>query len=183
MSQLFEEISDRHRAFIEAQKLFFVATATAEGRINLSPKGMDALRVLGPNRVVWLNLTGSGNESAAHVQVDPRMTLMLCAFEGSPMILRLYGQARAVHRSDADWPALSALFGDRMGARQVFDLAVESVQTSCGFAVPLFDYQGERDLLVRWADKKGEGGIRDYWAEKNQTSIDGLPTGIVEKNG
>ncbi|MCB1957647.1 MAG: pyridoxamine 5'-phosphate oxidase family protein [Rhodocyclaceae bacterium] len=183
MALFFDAISDRHRAFIEAQKMFFVATATAEGRINLSPKGMDALRVLGPNRVAWLNLTGSGNESAAHVQVDPRMTVMLCAFEGSPMIVRLYGRARAVHRTDADWPALSALFGERQGARQVFDLEVDSVQTSCGFAVPFFDYQGERDLLVQWADKKGDEGIRAYWAEKNQTSIDGLPTGIVEKNG
>ncbi len=183
MAQFFDRISDRHRAFIEAQKMFFVATATADGRINLSPKGMDALRVLGPNRVAWLNLTGSGNESVAHVQVDPRMTLMLCAFEGSPMILRLYGRARAVHRNDEDWAVLSGLFGERLGARQVFDLSVDSVQTSCGFAVPLYDYQGERDLLVQWADKKGEGGIREYWAEKNQTSIDGLPTHIMARNG
>lgn len=183
MAQFFESLSERHTAFIEAQKLFFVATATADSRINLSPKGMDALRVTGPRRVVWLNLTGSGNETAAHLQHAPRMTLMFCAFEGSPMIMRLFGRARAVHRGEAGWAEALALFGERPGARQLVDVEIESVQTSCGFGVPLFDYQGDRSLLVDWAEKKGESGVRAYWAEKNQTSIDGIATGIVEKSG
>ncbi len=183
MAQFFDSLSDKQVAFIEAQKIFFVATATAEGRINLSPKGMDALRVLGPRRVAWLNLTGSGNETAAHVQHAPRMTVMLCAFDGSPMIMRLFGRARAVHRGDADWPALIERFPPLPGARQVFELSIEQVQTSCGFAVPLYDYRGDRDTLVRWAESKGEDGVRRYWAEKNQVSIDGIETGIVDKNG
>jgi len=183
MAQFFDSLSDRQVAFIEAQKMFFVATAAAGGRINLSPKGMDALRVLGPQRVAWLNLTGSGNETAAHVQHEPRMTMMFCAFEGSPTIMRLFGRARAVHRGDADWKALIERFPPLPGARQVFELSIDQVQTSCGFGVPLFDYRGERDMLVNWAERKGEAGIRQYWAEKNRVSIDGIETGIVEKNG
>lgn len=179
MAQFFEQISDRHRAFIEAQKIFFVATGTGGGRINLSPKGMDALRVLAPNRVAWLNLTGSGNESAAHVRIEPRMTIMLCAFDGAPMILRLFGRARAIHRDDDDWSGMAAHFPPQPGARQIFDVAIDSVQTSCGFGVPLFDYAGDRDTLRAWAEQKGEDGIRRYWAEKNVRSIDGLATGIV----
>lgn len=182
MAQMYTELSERHQQFIAAQKLFFVATATADSRINLSPKGMDAMRVLGANRVAWLNVTGSGNETAAHVLIDPRMTLMFCAFDGAPLILRLYGRARVVHQKDADWPALYAQFKPLPGARQIFDLAVSHVQTSCGMGVPLMDYQGERGSLEAWAEKKGEDGVRDYWALKNQASIDGLPTQILERN-
>lgn len=182
MGKQHASISDRLQQFIEAQKLFFVATAAAEGRINLSPKGMDSLRVVSPRRVVWLNLTGSGNETAAHVQHDPRMTLMFCAFEGDPMILRLYGRARAVHRNDPDWPALYRLFTPQPGARQMFDLDVELVQTSCGMGVPLFEYAGDRDALTQWALKKGAAGIEQYWSDRNQVSIDGVPTGIVDRN-
>ena len=183
MGRRYTEIDGRLRAFIEAQKIFFVATAAAEGHINLSPKGMDALRVVGPRRVVWLNLTGSGNETAAHVQVAPRMTLMFAAFSGDPMILRIYGRARVVHRRDEDWAALLSLFEPPPGARQIFDLDVELVQTSCGMGVPLFDYVGERGLLDAWAARKGEAGLRAYWEKNNQVSLDGLPTGIMEKNG
>jgi hypothetical protein len=183
MGQRYTELSQRHQEFIGAQKLFFVGTATAESRINVSPKGMDCLRVLAPQRVAWLSVTGSGNESAAHVQVAPRMTLMFCAFEGSPMILRVYGQARVVHRGDADWNELSALFPPLPGARQVFELAVDLVQTSCGMAVPLFDYQGDREALNAWAENKGPEGVRAYWAEKNQSSLDGIASGIMAKSG
>ena len=168
--------------FIVAQKIFFVATAAGEGRVNLSPKGMDSLRVLSGRRVIWLNVTGSGNETAAHVAQNPRMTIMFCAFDGDPLILRLYGKARAVHHNDGDWSELFAHFEPLPGARQIFDLAIETVQTSCGMAVPSFDYAGERELLKDWAIARGDDGLRAYWQEKNQTSIDGLPTHIVDKN-
>lgn len=182
MGKRYSEISSKLRKFIEAQKIFFVGTATADSRVNISPKGMDSLRVLGPNRVLWLNVTGSGNETAAHVQLSPRMTLMFTAFEGDPMILRLYGQARVVHHNDSDWAELYALFRPLPGARQIFDLTVDLVQTSCGMAVPFFDYVGEREQLNNFARRRGRKGIQDYWREKNQLSLDELPTHIVEKN-
>ncbi|HKB60577.1 MAG TPA: pyridoxamine 5'-phosphate oxidase family protein [Gallionellaceae bacterium] len=183
MGKRYDSLSDKHIEFICRQKLFFVGTATADSRVNVSPKGMDSLRVLGPNRVAWLNVTGSGNETAAHIEVNPRMTLMFCAFEGDPLILRLYGKARAIHHSDGDWPDMIARFPALPGARQVFDLAIDLVQSSCGFGVPFFDYAGEREQLNEWAMKKGDDGIRQYWADKNALSLDGLPTQIVEKNG
>ena len=182
MGQRYSEISEKLKHFIEDQKIYFVGTAAADGRVNISPKGMDSLRVLGDNRIVWLNVTGSGNETAAHVQENPRMTIMFSAFEGSPMILRLYGNAKAVHRNDPEWEALFSLFKPIPGARQIFDLTVDLVQASCGMAVPLFDYMQERDQLVNWAIKKGEDGLMEYWKEKNQTSLDGKPTNIMEKN-
>ena len=182
MAQMYTELSARHREFIAAQKMYFVGTATADSRINVSPKGMDSLRVMDPQRVAWLNVTGSGNETSAHVQADARMTIMFCAFEGAPLILRLYGKARVVHRGDADWNVLYALFKPLPGARQIFDLAIDRVQTSCGMGVPLYDYQGQRGQLEPWAEKKGESGLLDYRALKNQTSIDGLPTHIIDRN-
>lgn len=179
MAQRYAEISAKLKRFIAEQKIFFVATATADGRINLSPKGTDSLRVLDSKRVVWLNLTGSGNETAAHVQQNPRMTIMFAAFEGSPMILRLYGAAKVVHRYDKSWDKMSSLLPPIPGARQIFDLSVDLVQTSCGMAVPFFDYAGEREQLLRWAQNKGEQGIRAYWEKKNQISLDGSPTRIL----
>lgn len=178
MGQQFSEISPPLQRFIEKQHLFFVATATDDSRVNVSPKGMDSLRVLGPNRVIWLNVTGSGNETAAHVQSHPRMTMMFAAFEGQPIILRLYGQARAIHSYDTDWNELFAYFPTLPGARQIFDMQVELVQRSCGMAVPLYEYVGDRQQLNDWATNKGPQGIEDYWKEKNQTSLDGLPTAI-----
>lgn len=183
MGQRYSEISDKHAAFIAAQKIFFVGSAAEHGTINISPKGMDSFRLLDKNRIAWLNVTGSGNETAAHIEQQPRMTVMFCAFEGSPMILRLYGKARAIHRKDAEWQSLAGLFPPLPGARQIFDLHVELVQTSCGMAVPYFSYTGPRDQLRDWAEKKGDSGIRQYWQEKNQTSLDGYPTGVVAKNG
>lgn len=171
-------ISDKLRQFIERQKLFFVGTATADSRVNISPKGMDSLRVLSPNRVVWLNVTGSGNETSAHVQENPRMTIMFAAFEGNPMILRLYGNARVLHEDDPEWCEAIALFRPLPGARQIFDLAVDLVQTSCGMAVPFFDYAGEREQLNEWAVRKGEAGLKAYRAEKNRVSLDGRPIRI-----
>lgn len=183
MGQKYASLSERHQRFIEQQRMFFVGTADAQGRVSVSPKGMDSLRILDPSRIAWLNVTGSGNETAAHVQRHPRMTLMFCAFDGDPMILRVYGRAEAVHRRDAQWQALRTLFPPLPGSRQIFALHVDLVQTSCGMAVPLYQYQGDRDLLNKWAEKKGENGLRDYWAEKNQRSLDGIESHIVEKNG
>ena len=159
--------------------MFFVGTAAADGRVNVSPKGMDSLRVLGENRVVWLNLTGSGNETAGHLLENDRMTLMFCAFEGSPMILRLYGRATVVHPRDPEWRKLFPLFPPIPGARQIFDMHVDLVQTSCGNAVPLFDFNEQRDILEQWAERKGEEGLQDFWETRNQVSIDGKPTRIL----
>ena len=182
MGQIYQELSDKHRQFIAQQKIFFIGTATPDSRVSVSPKGMDTLRVLDSNRVVWLNLTGSGNETSAHVQQNPRMTIMFCSFEGAPLILRLYGQAKVVHHNDAEWEALYSLFEPLPGARQIFDLHVDLVQTSCGFAVPTYSYASERDLLIEWANKKGDDGVKKYWESNNQVSIDQIPTNIVEKN-
>ena len=182
MATQYSEISDKLQSFIEEQKIFFVGTATADSRVNISPKGMDSFRILDKNRIAWLNITGSGNETAAHVQENDRMTIMFAAFEGKPMILRLYGHAKAVHRNDPEWGALYANFPDMVSARQIFDLSVDLVQTSCGMAVPFFDYTEERNQLRDWADKQGEEGIKQYWEKKNQISIDGAPTHILEKS-
>lgn len=176
-------LDERLIAFIEAQPMFFVATAAHGGRVNLSPKGRDSMRVLAPERVAWMNLTGSGNETAAHVLETNRMTLMFCAFEGSPLILRLYGSARIAHPGDARWSELAPVFPRRLGARQIFDVELEMVQTSCGFGVPLLDYQGERDVMEQWAERKGQAGIEAYWREKNRYSIDALPTDLVDLGG
>ncbi len=173
MAQRFTEIKDSLRLFIEAQKIFFVATAAADGHVNVSPKGMDSLRVIDSHRVVWLNVTGSGNETTAHLQELPRMTLMFCAFTGSALILRVYGAARVITPTSSEWPALYQLFPPNPGARQLIDLQVELVQTSCGQAVPFFDYVSEREELNEWASKKGEDGIKQYWQERNAVSLDG----------
>jgi hypothetical protein len=178
MGKQFEEITDRHRAFIERQPMFFVATAARDGRVNVSPKGLDSLRVVGPQRVVWLNGTGSGNETAAHLLDANRMTIMFCSFVREPLILRLYGAARAVQPGDADWEELSGLFPPLRGSRQVYDVDVDLVQTSCGYGVPLMETVGQRDLMDTWAAKKGPDGVAAYWAEKNTASLDGLPTGL-----
>ena len=170
MARFYPVLEARHRAFIAAQKLFFTATGTAASRINLSPKGMDSLRVLSDTRVAYLDLTGSGNETAAHLAHDGRM----------PLILRLYGRGRIVRRQDSGWAELRRHFPALPGERQLIVLDIESVQTSCGYAVPRYTYAGERDTLARWVDKKGPIGLLDYWREKNQLSIDGLPTGLLE---
>lgn len=183
MGKCYNALTETDIRFISEQKIFFVGTATADSRVSVSPKGMDSFRVLGPSRAIWLNFTGSGNETSAHVQLAPRMTIMFCAFEGAPLILRLYGTARAVHLTDSDWDTLYRHFPPQPGARQIFDLSIDMVQSSCGFGVPLFNYTGEREMLNEWATKKGENGIRQYWEDKNQTSLDGLPTHIVKKNG
>ena len=180
MARIYSELNDTHLAFIQDQHLFFTASAACEGRVNVSPKGMDSLRVLDAHTVAYLDLTGSGNETAAHILDNGRLTIMFCSFVGNPLILRLYGEGKVVHPRDPAWPNWRQHFEDLPAERQIIVLHIETVQTSCGYGVPLFEYQGERETLPRWAEKKGEQGIRDYWREKNQRSIDGLPTGILE---
>ena len=162
--------------------MFFVATAAREGRVNVSPKGMDSLRVLGPRRVVWLNLTGSGNETAAHVAASGRMTLMFMSVSSSSLIVRVYGRARAVHPRDAEWDELASLFPPMAGSRQIFDVAVDAASSSCGSGVPVMTVDAIRgnDELEPFYAAMTEEQLRDYWSRKNVTSIDGLPTGIFE---
>ena len=182
MSKRYSEISDKLKQFIEEQKIYFVGTAAADGRVNISPKGMNSLRVLDRNRVAWLNVTGSGNETSAHVQENKRMTIMFISVKGEPLILRLYGEARVIHKNDSEWNDMFSLFTPIPGARQIFDLSVDLVQTSCGMSVPLFDYVAEREQLNEWAVNKGEDGLKEYWKDNNQVSLDGKPTHIIKKN-
>lgn len=179
MAKFFDELNEKLTKFVASQKIFFVATAATDGRINLSPKGYDALKILGPNRILWLNLSGSGNETAAHLKVSNRITLMFCAFEDPPLIMRIYGTAQAVHPRDAQWETLISHFDDLPGSRQIFDMKIESVQTSCGWGVPYFDFAGERSKLVDNFKAKDTEAIEDGWAKNNAVSIDGLETGII----
>lgn len=180
MGKQFPEIDDTHRQFIDKQKVFFVATAASQGRINVSPKGLESLRVLGPKTVAYLDSTGSGSETAAHLRSSdpPRMTIMFCAFEGAPMILRLYGEARAHLRGSSEYRALIDRFVEMPGARQIVHLDVGLVQTSCGMGVPLFDYKEQRPSLDRYWAAQGPANLQKYWGLKNMRSIDGLPTGF-----
>ncbi|GAB1258373.1 pyridoxamine 5'-phosphate oxidase family protein [Aurantivibrio plasticivorans] len=180
MAEQFQTLTDTHIDFIKDQHIFFVGTAGSEGRVNVSPKGMDSFRVLNESKVAWLNLTGSGNESAAHVLENGRMTIMFCSFDKQPLIMRLYGQARVIHPRDADWDTMVQLFPTYTGSRQVFELDISLVQTSCGFAVPFYELVGERDTLNKWADKNGREGVEDYWRKNNTQSMDGKDTGIFE---
>lgn len=160
--------------------MFFVASAPldAAGHINVSPKGMDCLRVLGPLQVAYLDLTGSGNETSAHLTENGRITFMFCAFAGPPSILRLYGSGTTILPGSAAWSELRPLFPDYPGVRQIIVADINRVQTSCGFAVPLYEYQGQRDTLTRWAKSKGDEALEAYREEKNMTSIDGLTTAL-----
>jgi len=180
MAKFFDKIDDKIRKFIGKQKIFFTASAPESGRINLSPKGIDTFRVLNENTVCYLDLTGSGNETAAHLAENGRLTIMMCSFSGAPLILRLYGRGEVVHRNSENWKELAANFDDFAGTRQIIVLHVESLQTSCGFAIPLYEFKEDRTMLIDWAENKGEDGIEKYWRDKNQTSIDGLPTGIFD---
>lgn len=168
------------RDFILRQHIFFTASATASSRVNLTPREIGALRILDDNTVCYLDRTGSGNETAAHMLADGRLTIMVCAFAGPPQILRLYGRGESLGwDSDGFREVIAAQYGEvPLGTRQIMKLHVELVQTSCGYGVPLFDYKGERASLENWHNNKGPEGLRDYWAEKNLTSLDGLPTGL-----
>lgn len=175
----FDQLNDKLREFISAQHMFFTASAPGNGgRVNLSPKGIDTLAIVDDKTVAYLDLTGSGNETAAHIRDNGRLTIMLCAFEGGPRILRMYGTGRSVQPGDGEWDALAARFAALPGVRQIIVLAIESVQISCGFGVPLYEYKGQREQLIEWGAKKGADGVREYQAAKNAVSIDGLATGL-----
>ena len=180
MAEKFKALTEKHVEFIKNQHIFFVGTAGCEGLVNVSPKGMDSFRVLGNSKVAWLNLTGSGNETAAHVLENRRMTIMFCSFGKQPFILRLYGKAKATHPREDGWQSLVGLFPEYTGARQIFEVDLELVQTSCGYAVPFYDLVGERPTLKKWADNRGREGVETYWQEKNTRSLDGKDTGILD---
>jgi len=179
MGKRLNHITSELKEFIKNQKMFFVGTAAEEGRVNISPKGIDTFRVLGDNKVIWLNLTGSGNETAAHLLKNDRMTILFCAFEGKPLILRLYGNAKIYHNRDQEFDTYLSLFPTTAGSRQIIEMEVDMIQTSCGFAVPFMDYKEERTTLNTWAEKQGSDKIEKYWAEKNTQSIDGFETNIL----
>jgi hypothetical protein len=183
MGQQFSELSDQHIEFISEQKIYFVGTAAETGSVNLSPKGGDSLRIINSKQITWLNLTGSGNESASHVLQNPRMTVMFCAFEGKPLILRAYGKAKVLHQKDKEWDEYNSRFPISVAARQIFVLDISLVQSSCGMSVPYFSYDGDRDDLAKWSKKQGTDGIEKYWIKKNQKSIDGFETEIIERTG
>lgn len=177
--ELFDRITDELADFIREQPLFFVASAPSSGgHVNLSPKGLDTLRVLGPKRVGYLDLTGSGNETSAHTAENGRLTMMFCSFGPKAQILRLFGRGRTVLPGDEEFETLMPSFERILGGRQIIVLEVERVQTSCGYAVPRMDNARHRDTLIRWSEKKGEDGLVEYQQKNNTVSIDGLPAPI-----
>ncbi|MGB0505254.1 MAG: pyridoxamine 5'-phosphate oxidase family protein [Pikeienuella sp.] len=183
MSIRTDKLNRSFREFIEKQIVFFVATAAPDGRVNMSPKGLDSLKVLSDNRIVWLSVTGSGNETAAHLLKSPRMTLMFCAFTGQHFILRTYGTAKAIHPRDPEWSEFAPLFPDYAGARNLFVLDIDLVTTSCGSGVPEMEVvrtRAETDLLPFYADM-GTDGVDAYWRKKNTKSLDGYPTGLFDE--
>jgi len=180
MGKFHDLIQPAHAEFIRGQHIFFVATAPLQpsGRVNLSPKGLDAFRVLSDHEVGYMDLIGSGNETGAHILENGRITFMFCAFEGAPNILRLYGKGRAIVKGSPDWEKYAPHFTIHPSTRQLIIAAISLVQTSCGFGVPLFDYQGERDIHFEWAEKKSPAELEEYVRNKNRVSVDGLPTDL-----
>jgi hypothetical protein len=180
MGKLHDSIKPAHKEFIEKQHIFFVSTAplSADGRINLSPKGVDCFRVLSDNKVAYMDLVSSGNETSAHTLENGRITIMFCSFEGAPNILRLYGKGFTVLRGTEDWETYSPHFKIYPSTRQIIVANIDLIQTSCGFGVPLYNYIGERDLHFEWAEKKGADGLHEYIQNNNLKSLDGLPTNL-----
>jgi hypothetical protein len=180
MAKFFNSVESRHVEFIEKQHIFFVASAPLNpgGHVNLSPKGKDCFRILSSTQVAYMDIVGSGNETSAHLLENGRITFMFCAFDGPPLILRLYGKGYTVLPGDVEWPKLSQKFKLWLATRQIIVAEIDMVQTSCGFSVPYYTYDGERDQAERWADNKGTDGLEAYKAEKNLKSIDGLPTAL-----
>ena len=180
MAQFYDELNPTLREFIARQHLFFTATTPTDGRINLSPKGMNTFRVIDDLTVAYLDLTGSGNETAAHLKDDGRMTIMFCALEGKPLVLRLYGRGEVMPISSEAGQKLHTHFSSIAGERQIIVLHIESVQTACGYAIPVYEFVGERDTLLKWAQHTGSDGLEEYRRAANQQSIDGRPTGFSE---
>jgi hypothetical protein len=184
MAKQFPCLDASHRDFIARQRIFFAASAAPGARVNVSPRGTDALAVIDERTVAYLDRTGSGNETAAHLKADGRLTLMFCAFDGPPNILRLYGRGEVLRRAGRAYSELlKSAFGgvEPPGARQIVRLAIDLVLTSCGYGTPLFDYRGDRPSLDNWSRAKGEEGLERYWRETNLVSIDGLPTGLLDE--
>ena len=182
MAKIFESITEELQKFIANQQMFFVGTAPLDstGHVNLSPKGLESFCILSPHKVAYLDLTGSGNETSAHLQENGRITFMFCAFEGAPSILRLYGTGKTILPNNSEWESLYSQFPEIPGTRQIIVAEIERVQTSCGLSVPLYEFQEQRESLVQWAAKKGELGIKEYHQKKNMVSIDGLATPLSE---
>ncbi|WP_374624553.1 pyridoxamine 5'-phosphate oxidase family protein [Devosia sp.] len=183
MAKDYPALNAHQRDFIARQHIFFTASAAAGSRINLSPRSTDLFRVLSDNAACYLDRTGSGNETAAHLRADGRLTIMFCAVEGPPLILRLYGRGQTIARGGAQYATLLAEhYGNTepLGARQIVRIDFDLVKTSCGYGVPLLAYEGERDTMDRWAEAKGADGLAAYQREKNLLSMDGLPTGLGE---
>ena len=176
MGKRYTSIEADHRTFIEQQPLFFVASSplASTGHVNLAPKGLDTFRIVDAHTVMYLDLTGSGNETAAHVTENQRLTIMFCAFQGQPKILRLYCRARVLTRQSPEWDAALAMFPTYPGVRQIIAADVQSVQTSCGFGVPIMTLASQRDQLTRWAASKGDDGLVEYRRTRNAVSLDGL---------
>jgi hypothetical protein len=184
MSNWYKEITPEMKRFIAAQKVFFVATAPTEGRLNLSPKGMDTFRVISPNRVIYLDITGSGNETAAHLLDNGRITIMFCSFDRTARIARLYGHGRTIHPHDGNWREYLPIFPPEPGTRQIMEIDVESAMTSCGYGVPWMENLKERETLRSYWEKRDRDILVAYQHKENELSIDGLPTGLfvtVEK--
>ncbi len=178
MAKFLPALDERLTSFIQEQRIFFTGTAPNEGRVNVSPKGLDTFRILSPSRAGYLDATGSGNETAAHLFENGRITFMFCAFAGPPLIVRLYCRGCSVKAYEEEWKELRPHFGPALsGERQLIIAEIESVQTSCGYGVPLYEFQEDRQQLEAWAQHKGPDGLVDYRQEKNTTSIDGAATG------
>ena len=176
MGKVYDRIDDKLTDFIGRQHVFFVGTApdAPDGHLNVSPKGLDTFRILGPNSVAYLDLTGSGIETVAHLRQNGRITIMFCDFEGRPLIVRLYGRGRVVEPGHQGWDDLISHFPNYPGVRSVVVVDVERIADSCGYAVPLYEYRGERSQLIAYAEKKGPEGMEQYKAQKNRASIDGI---------
>lgn len=177
MGKTFEQIDERLRRFIEAQRIFFVATAPSgdEGHVNLSPKGLDSFRILDATSVAYLDFVGSGAETIAHLRQNGRIVIMMCAFEGPPNIVRLYGRGEVLEPADAGFQEMHRLFPQVPGTRAIILVKIERVSDSCGYGVPIYEYKRDRAQLVDWAERKGEKGLLNYQVEKNGESIDGIP--------
>jgi len=180
MAKFYAELNETLREFIAAQHMFFNASAPNRGRINVSPKGLDTFRVLSNKRVAYLDLTGSECETAAHLAENGRLTLMFCSYDEKPLILRLYGRGSVVRGRDPQWREFRDLFPPLPGDRQIVVLDIESIMVTCGFAVPRYEFKGQRDALPEFTCKMGEQKMDEYRQQKNQRSIDGLPTYLLD---
>ncbi|WP_026695389.1 pyridoxamine 5'-phosphate oxidase family protein [Peribacillus kribbensis] len=180
MGTVFSSIHPSHEEFIKQQKIFFVGSAplSEDGHVNISPKGHDVLRILSSTEIAYLDLTGSGNETSAHIKDNGRVTFMFTAFEGPPMILRLYGRGQVVLPGTIEWDEMITHFDLLPGARQIIYAKIDIVKTSCGFSIPFYSYSGERDTLLQWADKKSDQELEDYRKKKNSMSMDGIVSPI-----